>query len=109
MPDFTPALVAIASIVGGVAAILRGLPKLRRLFRVDQAELVTNLREVADTWEEKYNLVKADLADERLAHQATRDELADERRVGARCRSDLDDARAEIRELRRKLRREATT
>jgi len=31
-------------------------------FAFDQSELLANLRELADTWEEKYAIVSADLA-----------------------------------------------
>lgn len=87
MGDLTPALVAIASIVGGLVALARNLPRLRKLFRADQSELLANLRELADTWEEKYNLVKADLQASETARRA--------------CQGDLDDLRSTIRQRRR--------
>lgn len=94
MGDLTPALVAIASIVGGLVALSRNLPRIRRLFRVDQAELVANLRELADTWEEKFNLVSADLI-------AAKAELASERQARRLCQGDLDDLRSVMRQRKR--------
>jgi hypothetical protein len=63
--DVTPALVAVASIVGGLVALSRNLPRVRRLFRVDQAELLAELRELAEVRDEKLVLMTADLTAER--------------------------------------------
>jgi hypothetical protein len=92
--DITPALVAIASIIGGLVALARTIPRVRRFFRVDQAELVANLRSLADTWEQKYNL-------ERAAHEVTRGELVFERSSGRQCREELDDLRSTVRQRKR--------
>ena len=99
MPDFTPALVAIASIVTGVVALSKNLPRVRRLFRVDQAELLAELRELADVREEKLAIVTADLAAERSAHAETKALLVDEQRSGDRCRRQLASAESELRSI----------
>jgi hypothetical protein len=64
-----------------LGVLVRNIGRLRRLFGVDQAELVANLRELADTWEEKYGLVSADLVAER---PPTRDEGPARRRAARR-------------------------
>lgn len=100
-PDLAPLLVAVASILGGVAAILRGLPKLRRLFRVDETELAKELRLIADAREEQVVIVRAELDHERQAHLSTKTELDDERLAGARCRRELAATQSDLRLLER--------
>ena len=102
MADLTPALVAVASIVGGLLALSRNLPRVRKLFRVDQAELVSNLRELADTWEEKHRLVTTDLAAAKAAHAAAIEDLRLERDAGFRCRRELDTVQSELRAINRR-------
>lgn len=102
MGDITPALVAVASIVGGLVALARNLPRVRRLFRVDQAALLAELRELADVREAKLVLVTADLAAERAAHLETKSLLRDEQRAGDRCRRELDFVQSELRAIGRR-------
>jgi hypothetical protein len=97
--DLTPALVAIASIVTGLVALSRNLPRVRRLFGVDRSELIAEIRERAELWEDKAGLVMADLVAERTAHAETKALLLDEQRAGGRCRRELDDARSELRAI----------
>lgn len=104
MGDPTPALVAIASIVGGLVALAKNLPRIRQLFRVDQAAALAVIRERAELFEAKYEIVTDELAEERAAHAQTIEELRLERDAGARCRRELDDARSELRAMQRRRR-----
>lgn len=102
MGDLAPVLAAIGAILGALGVLARNIGRLRRLFGVDQAELVANLRELADTWEEKYGLVSADLLAERTAHGATKELLVDEQRAGERCRRDLAAVQSDLRSIGRR-------
>ena len=102
MGDLTPALVAIASIVTGLVALSRNLPRVRRLFGVDRSELIAEIREKAELWEDRAGIVTADLVAERAAHAETRATLLDEQRAGARCRRELGDAQSELRAIARR-------
>lgn len=102
MGDLAPVLAAIGAILGALGVLVRNIGRLRRLFGVDQAELVANLRQLADTWEEKYGLVNADLVAERAAHGVTKELLVDEQRAGDRCRRQLAATEAELRGIGRR-------
>lgn len=102
MGDLAPVLAAIGAILGALGVLVRNIGRLRRLFGVDQAELVANLRQLADTWEEKYGLVSADLVAEKAAHALTRSTLLDEQRAGDRCRRELDSVQSELRSIGRR-------
>ena len=107
MGDLAPVLTAIAATIGGVTALVKALPHLRRLGFGDNRDCVrekAELRAEADVWHEKHDLV----AKERDAMKADRDEVRASlatallnldfaRRSGAEARQELDDLRSEIR------------
>lgn len=103
MGDFIPVAAAIVTAIAGAVGTWFAARRLRQLgLGDDQKQVNQTLRELADTWEEKFNLVSADLEAEKTAHRQTLDDLAFERRAAAQCRRDLDDARSQIRVLERR-------
>lgn len=102
MGDLTaPVATVVAAVIGGVIAFLSAR-RMRQLgLGDDQQQVNRALRELADTWEEKFNLVTADLVTEKASHAATAQTLALEKALGSQCREDLDNARARLRADRR--------
>lgn len=103
MGDLGPVVAAIAASILGAILAWFSARRLRSLgIGDDQATVKATLRELADVWQEKYNL-------ERAAHEATtaeltavKSDLALEVRLGQQCRTDLDDARSKVRALERR-------
>lgn len=103
MGDLTPFLLAIGAAVVGIVGTWYSTRRLRKLgLGQDQATVNQALRELADVWEEKFNIVTAELARERGAHGETAAALAIERTLGSQCRTDLDNVRSELRALQRR-------
>lgn len=109
--DLVPILTAIAATVGGLATIVKALPRLRRLGAFDSRECARQKAELkveAEVWQEKHNVVAGERDAARQELGTVRTELASalmsldfERRAGAQCRSDLDDVRSEVRAMLR--------
>jgi hypothetical protein len=99
-----PTVIAIivAGVLGGV-----GTWWTRRQLRnagigVASETIVKNLRELSDTWEEKYVMERESRVNAETALAAIKTEQALERSRAAECRADLDDARSQIRLLERR-------
>lgn len=105
MPDVSTAIgLVVAGILGGVGTWWSRRQLRKAGIGGTSAEAIRNLQLLADSWEERFNLEAAEhvKADQTLV--AVRLEQAEERRDAARDRTDLDNARAEIRELNRRIR-----
>jgi hypothetical protein len=103
--DLTPAVLGVvAAVVGGIGAWLN-VRRLRKLgVGEDATTVLQGQRDLADIWEQKYELEQAAHQVEVSAHLATKAELAIERQLGAQCRTDLDNVRSDLRALERRRR-----
>jgi len=101
--DLTPAIAGVAAaVIGGIGAWLNAR-RLRKLgLGENQTTLLRGTRDLADLFEQKYELECEAHAAEVTAHLATKAELHLERTLASQCRRDLDDVRSELRALERR-------
>lgn len=79
--SLAPLLAAFGGVLAGVVALVKNLPKIKRMLLVnDQTPLIVELRELADTRLEMLNITKEQLAAEIAAHVETAADLAFARR-----------------------------
>lgn len=96
--------IVVAGALGGVGIWWTKRQLGKAGFGVAIESITKNLRELADTWEQKYNLEREDRMTAESALAAVKVEQALERSRAAECRVDLDDARSQIRALERRPR-----
>lgn len=105
MPDVSTAIgLVVAGILGGVGTWWSRRQLRKAGIGGTSAEAIRNLQYLADSWEERASAEQGDRVKAEQALAALELIQADERRDAARDRRDLDDARAEIRALERRLR-----
>lgn len=92
----------VAGILGGVGIWWSSRNARRAGLGGDPSEAIRNLQLLADTREERYNLEHEARVRAELALTDAKAAQSIERELAAQCRSDLDDARSEIRTLRRR-------
>lgn len=103
MGDLGPVLAAIAVTIIGAIGTAFSARRLRRFgLGDDQAKVNVALRELADVWEEKYNLEHEVRVNAETALANVKADQTIERKLAAQDRQDLDDARSQIRLLERR-------
>jgi hypothetical protein len=92
----------VAGILGGIGTWWSRRQLRKAGVGVAAERVVKNLRELADTWEEKYNLEHEARVNAETALAGAKAEQILERRLAAQDRRDLDDALSQIRMLERR-------
>ena len=96
--------ILVAGVLGG-AGTWWSARKLRKSGIAQEPDkLLANLRELADTWQEKYNLEHEARMTIETALAAVKAEQFADARLAAQCRRDLDDALSQIRVFERRRR-----
>lgn len=96
--------IIVAGVLGGVGAWWSARKLRKAGIAQEPDKLLANLRELADTWQEKYGLEHEALVTAQDALGVVKAEQFADLRLAAQCRSDLDDARSTIRDLERRHR-----
>jgi hypothetical protein len=97
VPDVSQVVsLVVAGVLGGIGLwwSRRGLRKAG--VGAVSRQTIENLRDLADSWEAKFDVKVTELAAERLAHAATTALLADEKAESDRCARQLSSAYAEL-------------
>ena len=98
----TVVALVVAGILGGIGTWWSRRQLRKAGVGETSIRIVKNLRELADTWEEKYNLEHEARVSAETALAAVKGEQAIERKLASQDRRDLDDALSQIRLLERR-------
>lgn len=94
----------VAGVLGGIGAWWSARKLRRSGIAQDPDKLLANLRDLADTWEEKANLEHEARMNAEVALATVKAEQFADARLASQCRRDLDDALSTIRDLERRRR-----
>ena len=99
--------VLVAGVLGGIGVWWTKRQLGKAGVGVAIESITKNLRDLADTWEEKFNLEHEARVSAETALAAFKAEQLADARLAAQCRRDLDDALSQIRVLERRRRTRA--